>query len=103
MLNREEKLMEKMNELIDYVNTLDIISFLDFQKQVKRILGKKWEKDADDLVYFLDEKIYKLLEKKKNPFIINKYEDGTMKEIKRVEKIKKITSMNRFIIDNFIP
>jgi hypothetical protein len=60
MLNREEKLMEKMNELIDYVNTLDIISFFDLQKQVKRILGKKWEKDADDLVYFLDEKIYKL-------------------------------------------
>ena len=107
-LNREPELLHKFNVLTNYLNTkINInISFKNFYKAIIDIFGNKWKDNVDDIAYFLesfyiDIKTYQNENIEKYVILI-KNKDGTINELKLINKIPKQSNFNDRIINNFM-
>lgn len=95
MLNKNEKLMNKMNNLINDINNRDMIIYKDFKKIVEENMGKRWKADSYDIVYFLNDYSNKLK--------IIKNTNGTINNIMIKQKINNINNkiLNKLIKNDF--
>jgi hypothetical protein len=90
--NRNSKVMDYFNLLSKYLNYIKKISFENFTSVFIKIFGNKWGKDVVDMAYFYDTLGNVILEKNNN---------GTIKNIILKNKIKYYKNFNKLIIDYF--
>ncbi len=97
-LNRKPKLMRAFNKLSKQLNHGDredqYIAFNTFESYVKKYMGSVWVKEADDLAYMYQHLGYVILEKSV---------DGTIRQMKVMEKIPIYKNMNRELRDIYSP
>ena len=90
--NRNSKIIDYFNLLSKYLNYIKKISFENFTSIFLKIFGNKWEKDIVDFLYFYDTLGNVILEKNNN---------GTIKNIVLKHKISYYKNFNKLIIDYF--
>jgi hypothetical protein len=98
-LNRNKNLLRKFNILSKYLNKVNHIKFVDFEKAVIDIFGNMWKDDIVDIAYFYNSMATYELKKSVVDLIKNK--NGTIKSIKVNQKIHIFNNFNSMIIDYF--
>jgi hypothetical protein len=93
--NRKISIMKKFNLLSKYFNTIKEINFEDFKKVFIKIFGKNWINDVVDMLYF-----YKTI-MTTNKIVLEKNNNGTIKNIKILKKIPYFDNFNKVIIEFF--
>ena len=91
--NRNSKIIDNFNLLSKYLNHIKKISFEKFTSIFIKFFGNNWEKDIVDMLYFYDTLGNILLEKNNN---------GTIKNIVLKNKIRGYKNFNKLIIDYFL-
>ena len=93
--NRNINIMKKFNLLSKYFNNIKAIIFEDFKKVFIKIFGKNWVNDVVDILYFYESIMTS------NKILIEKNNNGTIKNIKILKKIPYFDNFNKIIIEFF--
>ena len=95
-LNRNDKLLEKMNQFLKILDYLNKISYEKIQDLILITLGDNWKNDIDNILIFLKSLKwiqYKNINFKKNLIRVNKNKKVEFNE-DRIKKIIEISYLN---------